>query len=140
MRKTIRIGTRASALALWQAEYVRDRLLAEHSGLEVELVTMTTKGDKILDTRISMKRFTTILVLLAAPFLALEARARAEGYVRYMDDMLIWGESAGDLKFVLNRCRGFLADKLQLERGAHGVSGQPLYFVIASGKDQKENE
>ncbi len=50
MKKTLRIATRKSPLALWQAHYVRDRLLAQHPGLEVELVTMTTKGDKILDT------------------------------------------------------------------------------------------
>jgi len=46
----LRIGTRKSPLALWQAEHVRARLLAVHPGLAVELVTMTTEGDKILDT------------------------------------------------------------------------------------------
>lgn len=35
---------------MWQAEYVRDRLLALHPDLEVELVAMSTRGDKILDT------------------------------------------------------------------------------------------
>jgi len=48
--KNIRIGTRKSPLALWQAEDVRQRLLQAHPGIEVELVTMTTQGDKILDT------------------------------------------------------------------------------------------
>ncbi len=47
---TLRIATRKSPLALWQAEYVRDRLCELHPGLQVELVTMTTQGDKILDT------------------------------------------------------------------------------------------
>jgi len=47
---TLRIGTRKSPLALWQAEHVRARLMALHPGLVVELVTMTTEGDKILDT------------------------------------------------------------------------------------------
>ncbi|MGF1911652.1 hydroxymethylbilane synthase [Vibrio kasasachensis] len=46
----IRIATRKSPLALWQAYYVRDALQAAHPGLEVELVTMVTKGDIILDT------------------------------------------------------------------------------------------
>ena len=50
MTQTLRIATRSSPLALWQAEHVRDRLLALHAGLVVELVTMTTRGDKILDT------------------------------------------------------------------------------------------
>ncbi len=46
----IRIATRQSPLALWQAHYVKDALQAAHPGLEVELVTMVTKGDIILDT------------------------------------------------------------------------------------------
>lgn len=48
--QTIRIATRKSALALWQAEYVKARLEAIHTGLNVELVPMSTKGDRILDT------------------------------------------------------------------------------------------
>ncbi len=46
----LRIATRKSPLALWQANHVRDALLARHPELIVELVTMTTQGDKILDT------------------------------------------------------------------------------------------
>ncbi len=46
----LRIATRKSPLALWQANHVRDALLARNPGLEVELLTMTTQGDKILDT------------------------------------------------------------------------------------------
>lgn len=49
-KKTLRIATRKSPLALWQAEYVKARLEALHDGLEVELLGMTTRGDKILDT------------------------------------------------------------------------------------------
>ena len=46
----IRIATRKSPLAMWQAEHVAARLTEAHPGLEVELVTFTTQGDKILDT------------------------------------------------------------------------------------------
>lgn len=49
MRKKIVIGTRSSKLALWQAEYVADRLRKQYEGLEVELMHIVTKGDKILD-------------------------------------------------------------------------------------------
>ena len=49
-KETIRIATRKSPLAMWQAEYVRDRLLEAHPGLQVELLGMTTQGDKILDS------------------------------------------------------------------------------------------
>lgn len=47
--ETIRIATRRSPLALWQAEFVRDRLLALDPQLNVELVKIKTRGDKILD-------------------------------------------------------------------------------------------
>ncbi|MBI3546016.1 MAG: hydroxymethylbilane synthase [Gammaproteobacteria bacterium] len=47
--KTLRLGTRKSQLALWQAHYVRDALIRYHPGLQIELVTMTTEGDRILD-------------------------------------------------------------------------------------------
>ena len=50
---TLRIGTRQSPLALWQAEYVRNRLMALSPGLEVDLVKMTTQGDKLLDTSLA---------------------------------------------------------------------------------------
>ena len=50
---TIRIATRQSPLALWQAEYIQQRLEAIHADLTVELVPMTTKGDKILGTPLS---------------------------------------------------------------------------------------
>jgi hydroxymethylbilane synthase len=47
--KVIRIATRKSPLALWQAEHVAARLSAAHPGLRTELVKMTTRGDKLLD-------------------------------------------------------------------------------------------
>ncbi|MBT2558099.1 hydroxymethylbilane synthase [Hymenobacter sp. ISL-91] len=47
MKKHIRIGTRGSKLALWQANHVADRLKA--AGLEPEIVIITTKGDIVLD-------------------------------------------------------------------------------------------
>ncbi len=50
MQKTIKIGTRGSLLALWQADWVKDALLAQPADLNIELVTIKTKGDKILDT------------------------------------------------------------------------------------------
>jgi len=45
----IRIATRKSPLALWQAEYVKAELLHYHPQLQVELVAMSTRGDKLLD-------------------------------------------------------------------------------------------
>jgi hydroxymethylbilane synthase len=45
----LRIATRQSPLALWQAEHVASLLTAAHPGLRVELVKMVTEGDRILD-------------------------------------------------------------------------------------------
>ncbi len=45
----LRIATRKSPLAIWQAEHVRDRLMAAHPALRIELVRMSTQGDKLLD-------------------------------------------------------------------------------------------
>ena len=47
--KIIRIATRQSPLALWQAEHVAERLQQAFPGLKTELVKMVTRGDKILD-------------------------------------------------------------------------------------------
>jgi hydroxymethylbilane synthase len=49
MPDIVRIATRKSPLALWQAHYVADRLRALHPGLQTELLQMTTQGDRILD-------------------------------------------------------------------------------------------
>ena len=47
--KVIRIATRKSPLALWQAHHICDRLLQNHEKLEIELVQMLTGGDRITD-------------------------------------------------------------------------------------------
>ena len=48
MKNVLRIATRQSPLALWQAEEVQRQLTALNPGLTVELVAMTTKGDQLL--------------------------------------------------------------------------------------------
>lgn len=50
MPHILRIATRQSPLALWQAEHVATRLMGHHPGLQVVLVKMVTQGDRILDT------------------------------------------------------------------------------------------
>lgn len=50
----LRIATRESPLALWQAEYVKARLEAAHPGLRVELLPMTTRGDQILNSPLAL--------------------------------------------------------------------------------------
>lgn len=48
-RTKLRIGTRGSVLALWQANHVKATLESLHAGLEIELTTIKTTGDKITD-------------------------------------------------------------------------------------------
>ncbi len=50
---TVRIATRGSKLALWQANHVRDWLMRNEPGLAVDLVVLKTQGDKILDRPLS---------------------------------------------------------------------------------------
>lgn len=52
--KTLRIATRQSRLALWQAEHVAQLLRAAHGDLEVTLVPMTTQGDRVLDRSLAV--------------------------------------------------------------------------------------
>ena len=49
MPTTITIGSRTSALAMWQTHHIRERLQAIWLGLSVEIESFVTKGDKILD-------------------------------------------------------------------------------------------
>jgi len=49
LSNTIRIGTRGSQLALWQANWVKEQLIRRHPNLDVEIQTIKTTGDKILD-------------------------------------------------------------------------------------------
>ncbi len=49
MSNILRIGTRGSQLALWQANWVKEQLIRKHPDLDVEIHTIKTTGDKILD-------------------------------------------------------------------------------------------
>lgn len=53
MTETIRIATRQSPLALWQANSVRDQLLAHYPDLSIELLPLTTKGDREQSTSLA---------------------------------------------------------------------------------------
>jgi hydroxymethylbilane synthase len=50
MKQTVRIATRKSPLALWQANFVRTHLKRHHPNIEVELHAMMTTGDKLFAT------------------------------------------------------------------------------------------
>ena len=50
---TVKIGSRGSELALWQARWVQKELIRRFNGLDVLLEIIKTKGDKILDSPLS---------------------------------------------------------------------------------------
>ncbi|MEX0768913.1 MAG: hydroxymethylbilane synthase [Microthrixaceae bacterium] len=49
----LRLATRASALAVWQANHVASLVRAAHGGLQIELITVSTEGDRRLDAPLS---------------------------------------------------------------------------------------
>ncbi|HEY7545229.1 MAG TPA: hydroxymethylbilane synthase, partial [Blastocatellia bacterium] len=49
LNRRIVIGTRGSKLALWQTNWVRGALEKHHPGIEIEIIIIKTKGDRILD-------------------------------------------------------------------------------------------
>jgi hydroxymethylbilane synthase len=51
--RRLRIATRESALALWQAEHIRTRLIGQYPGMAIDLLGLTTQGDRILDQPLS---------------------------------------------------------------------------------------
>jgi hydroxymethylbilane synthase len=53
MTNTLRIATRKSALAMWQANHVQSLLRKAHDGIDIELVPIVTQGDRILDRPLS---------------------------------------------------------------------------------------
>ena len=54
MKKNIRIGTRGSQLALWQAHHVKSRIETLFPELKVEVITISTKGDRITDRPLAL--------------------------------------------------------------------------------------
>jgi hypothetical protein len=88
--REIRIATRKSALALWQAEYVKARLQEAHPGLIVTLVPMVSRGDKLLDSPLSkiggkglfVKELETALLENEADIRGWDCSASASGKIR----------------------------------------------------------
>ena len=48
--KKIKIATRKSPLAIWQAKYVKEELIKAYVDIEIELVSMQTEGDRFLES------------------------------------------------------------------------------------------
>lgn len=105
----LRIATRRSPLALWQAEYVAERLRAQNPGLSVELVGMSTRGDEITDRPLMAVGGKALFVK------ALEQgmlEDRADLAVHSMKDVPATLPAAFELPVILNRdepCDAFVS-------------------------------
>lgn len=84
MMTSLRIATRRSRLALWQAEHVKARLEGLHAGLRVELVPMTTRGDELLEVSLAKEGGKGLFVKELETALA---EGRAEIAVHSMKDV-----------------------------------------------------
>ena len=51
--KKIKIATRNSPLAMWQAEFVKKELVKAHTNIDIELIGITTEGDRFLESSLS---------------------------------------------------------------------------------------
>ena len=105
----LRIATRRSPLALWQAQYVAERLRAQNPGLSVELVGMSTRGDEMTDRP-----------LMAVGGKALFVKALEEGMLEDRADLAVHSmkdvpatlPAAFELPVILNRdepCDAFVS-------------------------------
>ena len=84
LRRELRIATRRSRLALWQAEHVKARLEALHAGLRVALVPLSTRGDELLDLSLAKEGGKGLFVKELEAALA---EGRAEVAVHSMKDV-----------------------------------------------------
>ena len=98
--KTLKIVTRKSPLAMWQAEHVRDRLLKAHDDLNVELIGIKTQGDKILDSPLAKIGGKGLFVKELEVALLEE---RADIAVHSMKDVTVEMPEGLDLPIILER-------------------------------------
>jgi hydroxymethylbilane synthase len=96
----LRIATRKSPLALWQAEHVAQRLHQAHPPLRVELVGMSTRGDKLLDSPLAKVGGKGLFVKELEQSLL---EGRADIAVHSMKDLPVELPSGLDLPVILAR-------------------------------------
>ena len=82
--RELRIATRRSRLALWQAEHVKARLEARHAGLHVTLLPLSTRGDELLEVSLAKEGGKGLFVKELEAALA---EGRAEIAVHSMKDV-----------------------------------------------------
>jgi hydroxymethylbilane synthase len=125
-QRGIRIATRKSPLALWQAEHVKAQLQQHHPQLEVELVSMQTEGDRILDKPLSLVGGKGLFIKELEQALYED---RADIAVHSMKDVTIDMPEGLQLPVILERedpHDAFISEKYQR------ISGLPLGAVVGT--------
>ncbi len=131
-RRSIKIATRKSELALWQANHVAGLLHDRHPGLEVELLPMATRGDIILDQPLAqiggkglfLKELETALL-----------REDADIAVHSMKDVPVEDVPGLVLEIVLERANPF--DAL-LSNSGQGVVELPAGSLVGTGSLRRQ--
>lgn len=131
---TIKIATRRSPLAMWQAEHVAKRLQQLHPGLQVALVGMSTRGDEITDRPLMAVGGKALFVkALEEGMLA----GRADLAVHSMKDVPAVLPEAFCLPVILDRddpCDAFVSEKFS------GVDDLPLGARVGTASLRRESQ
>jgi hydroxymethylbilane synthase len=132
--KRLVIATRASRLALWQASFVQAQLHALYPGCSVELLTLTTRGDQILDRTLSKVGGKGLFVkeLEVALF-----NGRADLAVHSLKDVPVELQHPFELSTVLARAD---ARDALVSPGYAGLADLPAGAVVGTSSLRRESQ
>jgi hydroxymethylbilane synthase len=130
MSAVLRIATRASQLALWQANFIRQSLIDRHSGLDVELVTISTQGDR---EQIDPLRSFGGVGVFTREIQAAVLDGRADLAVHSLKDLPT--DSTAGLTLAAIPARGLTADALILPRDSAPAQPSAANTALGSPAD-----
>ena len=128
----LRLATRESALALWQTRHVAELLQKAHSGLQVELVPMSTRGDRILD--VSLSKIGGKGLFLKELEVAMQ-EGRADAAVHSLKDMPMQLDAGFALAAVLKRDNpfdAFISEKFS------AINNLPAGAVVGTSSQRRQ--
>lgn len=134
MSEIVRIATRKSALALWQARHVAEHLERSHQGLRTELVPLSTRGDQLLETPLSR-------IGGKGLFLKELERALLDGVadiaVHSMKDVPVEMTPGLEIGAVLERASAFDA---WLSREGAGIDDLPAGLIVGTSSLRRQSQ
>ena len=128
----LRLATRESALALWQTRHVAELLQKAHPGLQVELVPMSTRGDRILD--VSLSKIGGKGLFLKELEVAMQ-EGRADAAVHSLKDMPMQLDAGFALAAVLKRDNpfdAFISEKFS------AINNLPAGAVVGTSSQRRQ--